>query len=149
MKSIWKRKDVIGFGGSLPDSTHASYSLTLHSASVPSVSLCSHPARKNQGSQSPRTSLRPVLNGLSLDLRSILSPHASQNFGIGCLVHSVGTCLRHIPPFLYLLYTNLSQIRKSTIIELSPSRTVPIISKRNKDNHTLPCTSQKNTVCIL
>ena len=37
----------------LPDSTHASYSLTLHSASVPSVPLCSHPARKNQGSQSP------------------------------------------------------------------------------------------------
>jgi len=27
--------------------------------------------------------------------------HASQNFGIGCLVHSVGTCLRHIPHSLF------------------------------------------------
>ena len=53
VRSIWKRKEVIGFGGSLPDYTHASYSLTLHSASVPSAPLCLLQPRKNQTNKSP------------------------------------------------------------------------------------------------
>ena len=41
------------FSGRSPDSTHASYPLTLHSASVPSVLLCSQPVNKNQESSRP------------------------------------------------------------------------------------------------
>ena len=52
LSSIWKRRGVIGSGESQVRSrtTHMPH---IHSASVPSVPLCSHPARKNQGSQSP------------------------------------------------------------------------------------------------
>ena len=62
----------------LPDYTHASYSLTLHSASVPSVPLCSHPARKNQGSQSPMPHIR-----LRFSSASAVSVHRSRHaFGV-------------------------------------------------------------------